>query len=197
MRPTGTRLPQTTKTQDGRNGSDQPVELRLSPRSSHHGEPCEPRPRGRLRTEAVAREMREGGSEKALGSAPRGDRSLLQARKLSHLASPDLAPAHCCLGSPAGRSGSERLSSPPATKQQRWGCQPSPRGGLGFARLRPLVRWFRVDVRNVGAYAYRTTANRAVLLLSSLAITWWWSSLTKHAPRQPAAAWRRGVTLSA
>ena len=45
--------PRFTKAQDCRNGSDQPVELPLSPQSSHHGEPCEPRPRGRLRTEAV------------------------------------------------------------------------------------------------------------------------------------------------
>ena len=43
-------------------------------------------------------------------------RSLPVPRRISDLASPDLAPAHCCLGFPAGRSGSERLSSPAATE---------------------------------------------------------------------------------
>ena len=46
------------------------------------------------------------------------ERRLLFPRRPSHLGSPVLASQDFCSGSPAGRSGSPRLSSPPATMQK-------------------------------------------------------------------------------
>jgi len=92
--------------------------------------------------------------------------SLLDSRRLSRLASPDLPHAHCGAGSPADGSGSEQLSSPAATLQERSGAIS---GGARDRRNNGLPKPAYVGPRLVEGRmclcgAWRR-ANRAALLL--------------------------------